>query len=400
VTGDAGLEHPSIHSAASAALGYLYQADCGLFELIRRSRDEPNISMTFEFLDDVAFESAGRATELLQTKHHVNRTATLSDASPDLWRSVRSWLDVLSTHKLDSKDVALTLLTTAHGPSDGIAGALRPGAGRDVQVALTRMERTASTSKSKDNGTAYQAFLGLNREQRVAFVSSIVILDAARPIDEVGTSIAREVRHAAEERLRPALVTRLMGWWHDRIISALRAPAHGIEAREVELAIDDLREQFKADNLPIDDWQIGEDGGELSKDDRIFLRQLQLVAANSRVMELALRDYKRAFLQRSRWLNDELTTMPELERYESRLIDEWEHQRALMDDDTGNEVAAQRAGLILFRDLHNADVRIRERCAAPFVLRGSLHLLADDLRVGWHPEFLSRLRHLLEGTAS
>jgi hypothetical protein len=28
--------------------------------------------------------------------------------------------------------------------------------------------------------------------------------------------------------------------------------------------------------------------------------------------------------------------------------------------------------------------------------RGSLHLLADDRRVGWHPDFEARLQELLE----
>jgi hypothetical protein len=32
--------------------------------------------------------------------------------------------------------------------------------------------------------------------------------------------------------------------------------------------------------------------------------------------------------------------------------------------------------------------------------RGSFHMLADELRVGWHPEFLARLRHLLEPEAA
>jgi hypothetical protein len=28
--------------------------------------------------------------------------------------------------------------------------------------------------------------------------------------------------------------------------------------------------------------------------------------------------------------------------------------------------------------------------------RGSFHILADELRVGWHPEFMDRLQQVLE----
>jgi hypothetical protein len=31
----------------------------------------------------------------------------------------------------------------------------------------------------------------------------------------------------------------------------------------------------------------------------------------------------------------------------------------------------------------------------PFVTRGSLHMLADEQHVGWHPEFRTRLAGLL-----
>ncbi|KUJ38764.1 hypothetical protein ADL25_21070 [Streptomyces sp. NRRL F-5122] len=39
---------------------------------------------------------------------------------------------------------------------------------------------------------------------------------------------------------------------------------------------------------------------------------------------------------------------------------------------------------------------IRPGCDEPFVSKGSFHILADDLRVGWHVDFLSRLMTILE----
>jgi len=46
-------------------------------------------------------------------------------------------------------------------------------------------------------------------------------------------------------------------------------------------------------------------------------------------------------------------------------------------------------------------IAIRPLVTDPFVTRGSLHMLADGLRVGWHPEFKERLAHLLaQGEAS
>ena len=50
---------------------------------------------------------------------------------------------------------------------------------------------------------------------------------------------------------------------------------------------------------------------------------------------------------------------------------------------------------ILSHLAENAQARIRERYNEPFMVRGTLHELADGRRVGWHPRFEARLEALL-----
>jgi hypothetical protein len=38
---------------------------------------------------------------------------------------------------------------------------------------------------------------------------------------------------------------------------------------------------------------------------------------------------------------------------------------------------------------------VRPKVSAPFVLRGSLHLLAEDLQIGWHPDWVARMQQIL-----
>lgn len=66
------------HSAASSALGYLYQVRYALLEALRRLRKEQEFLVSIETLDDVVFEEAGEAPELLQTKHHLNKVGDLT----------------------------------------------------------------------------------------------------------------------------------------------------------------------------------------------------------------------------------------------------------------------------------------------------------------------------------
>lgn len=76
-------------SAAASALGYLYQVRYGLVLLLEAKN--PASALSLEKIDDVAFEESGDPTQMLQFKHRLDRTATLTDSSTDLWKTLRVW---------------------------------------------------------------------------------------------------------------------------------------------------------------------------------------------------------------------------------------------------------------------------------------------------------------------
>lgn len=99
---------------------------------LRRLKIDDDFVISLETLDDVTFETrGGKPEELLQTKHHRNRESTLTDASEDLWKSLRVWFEG-HTAKTIPPDTALHLLTTETAPAGSIAARLRSDDGRDV----------------------------------------------------------------------------------------------------------------------------------------------------------------------------------------------------------------------------------------------------------------------------
>jgi hypothetical protein len=84
------------YSAAPSALGYLAQVEYALLLVLRRLDVELEFDVSIETLDDIIFHDGGDATELLQTKHRVDRTASLSNSRKSrpvhtaLWCEVRT----------------------------------------------------------------------------------------------------------------------------------------------------------------------------------------------------------------------------------------------------------------------------------------------------------------------
>jgi len=390
--------------ASSSFLGYLYQARLALLLTLRKTKRDPGLQVSIERFDDVSFDEAGTPLERIQTKHHIGKTASLTDRSSDLWRTLRVWSEDILKGDLDPSSIILTLMTTGAAPANTAASYLR-ASGRDVREASRILLQVADTGGNVENESGYAAFLQLSKTDRAMLLNAINILDSAPSISTVETEIADELFYVVDRKHLTGFLERVEGWWFRKVMQQLQARDRiPIFGQQVEAEIEEIREQYHADNLTID-FVSQEPPEAISSDSdgRLFVEQLRLISViNSRIAD-AIRDYYRAFQQRSLWLREDQIVVEELEKYEVRLIEEWKRYRDSLIDDlpaTVDEKDRKKVG----RDLYNwaqfeADIPIRPRCREPYVLRGSYHMLSDIGKVGWHPDFLERLKKVLS-TAS
>ena len=162
----------------------------------------------------------------------------------------------------------------------------------------------------------------------------------------------------------------------------------------MQAKIYEITRQYGDDNLPIEFWDLEEvEEAELDPKDRVFLEQLRLLQYQSATLCLALKDYYKASMQRSSWLRQGLVYANELDTYEHRLTDAWEHAFAQMQEDLTDY------GIPTEQEKINAGKkRIRQGVNAPYVMQGTYHHLANSLTIGWHIDFFEKLKHILKGT--
>ena len=97
---------------------------------------------------------------------------------------------------------------------------------------------------------------------------------------------------------------------------------------------------------------------ELKKDQRVFIQQLRLINGNNALLCRAIKNYYRAYRQRSCWIRDDLLLPNELEDYEKKLVDEWDEVRAHLDDDHD----AVKQGKCLYDKTMDRSINIRKCC--------------------------------------
>jgi hypothetical protein len=272
--------------------------------------------------------------------------------------------------------------------------------GRDESEALKRLTQTATTSASDTNEPAYALYRALSDAERHSLLGAVIIAPKAPNIANVGEDIRAEARLAVRREQLDSFVIRLEGWWFTRVLRQLiddtTAPILSIE---LEAELNDLREQFQRDALPVDQDIFESEIDTPAYEDAVFVHQVRLTEVGGARILTAIRDYYRAFAQRSRWMREELLLVGELDTYERLLREEWELQFARVADELGEDAAeeAKRAAAQrVYAWVEDSRYPIRPQVQHPSVTRGSFHILANTLKVGWHPEFMLRLEYLLE----
>lgn len=387
-------------SAGPSMLGYLYQVRVALLWAIRQSRIG-DFSVSVETLDDVSFDHGGDPIAVLQTKHSINSTSGLGDLSPELWKTLRVWMTGLSTGEVPqtaAKFLISTAATTA-GTACALLG-LDPDS-RDVSTASARLVHAATTSTNTDLKDIFIAFLALQTVDRERLLSRVYVVANQPNADAINSQLRADLYHVSLHHQELA-VQMLEGWWFRRIVQELVHVGNGISRAEIDAEISDIQESLKRDALPID--------GEIDSlmialeqlpefSNRPFYRQVELVGAGPTRIRNAITSYLQAFRQRSAWTRDELLFDADLRQYDQRLMTEWELLRAQVCDELGPEPGEEemaKAGRAILKWAEDAPIQIRAGVNVPWVCRGSLHMLADDRKVGWHPDFEARLHAIFD----
>lgn len=390
----------SNHQASEQMIGYLYQVRYALALLL--DNDNSDFQISIERFDDVAFSQDGEPRQLIQLKHHVQNLGNLTDASTDLWRTLKVWIDTICEMPDILNETKFLIITTAIAPDETAASCLKDNNNRDIDSAYGKLKNVSDKSKNKDHEKYYDAFSKTDETIMKRLLAQTYIIDNASNIIDVEKIFRKQIRYTCVPKYENPICERLEGWWYKKAVEALSSddPIF-ITQNQVRSLIVSISQEYTDENLPIDVFDI-EDFQEcdLGADEKIFNEQLKLISIGSRRMQMALRDYYRAFKQRANWIRNDLIYVNELGKYEERLIDEWEHSFAAMEDDLTECVGVTedekiKAGRKLFNDIEKQDIRIRPKCQEAFVMRGSYHILANQLRVGWHKEFYDRLKELL-----
>lgn len=384
-------------SAQEPSLGYYHQIRFSLY-LLLKNKEKDNPCILLENLDDVVVEDIN-GVDLYQTKLHINSITNLTDRSADFWKTIRVWSESIASNLLDVESTIFTLITTANIGSDSFVKNFKTDCSEpDLVEVLSKMLQICEETSNKTNKKGYEAFKSLSTEQQKKFIDNITIIDSSLSIEDTLSVLKQELKFSAPVGKIDIFLERLEGWWFQQCIFMLCAQKDSISLNELHQKISDIRETFQQDNLP-DDFAnpINIDEAELPDyEDRIFIRQLKLIAIRSNMLRNAISDFRRAFDQRSKWLRENLTNIGEYDKFEKLLQDYWNNIFSIVKDECEglSDAELEKIGNDFYKKYYVDTVppyKIRDKFQSQYLTRGSCHMLADDKKIGWHPNFKTLL---------
>jgi hypothetical protein len=173
-----GIGTGNQYGAGPSLLGYLYQCRLALLLTLRKTKRDPGLQVSIERFDDVSFDEGASALERIQTKHHLRKPGSLSDRSPDLWKTLRVWSDGVVNRAIDLSTSALTIITTGKASPGTAASYLRDN-NRDPSLAgriLGKIAADGTKESQHENHAAYVAYDGLpsaDQESKEIFIPGL-----------------------------------------------------------------------------------------------------------------------------------------------------------------------------------------------------------------------------------
>lgn len=388
------------HAATDSAIGYYHQ---GLYALVVLLDAGDGARVSVETADDVTLEDGG--SHLHQLKHSLDPSSSFTIKTDGLWKTVKAWCD-----RTPAADEILVLATCAPLPDGSdLAELTRPGVARSVallksfddEASRVRTERDAPLPPGKEKPYAKrapgcEAWLGLTRENRQSLLDKMLLVPSSFTAANVPVEVAKRLKCVLAD-VRARLVERLIEWWDRQVVlSLLEKRQRWLSKTELLAHIEQLIIEHSSRGLPDDV------AGQLPPDINAemtgkMVRQIELVAGGpARIRRAAVARW-RVRTQRERWLLDDFSIAAELDQFDGSLVERWQDRFEPMQYDCrcADETVCSKRGLEILdwshQTAHTEVPPIRPLFTAEFLVQGTYQQLADEERVGWHPNYQTLL---------
>lgn len=388
------------HSAAGQMAGYLFQPERALYWLAKSPRGS---AVGVELADDVVVNlRQGYPTEVIleQLKSSTSSYVPFSDKGKDLWNTLHLWLELLEANVVDVGKTKFHLVSNRQIKKDSIAYLIAAKQIKDCLAVMKQVKKDPSDT-IKDH---VNYVLSPSRAELLNRLLNQIEVDDGSDVTDLKGRILDEL-NLPDTMPQDDIYNALLGWIHEVVVERIKANQEPLIDKTA------FSERLYSITAKLSKQNAVEKAARLipiSKADReaqrasIFVRQLMLIAFEQEDNEIleAIDDYLRCEAERVRLTTEGKITREDFVEFDDRLKKIWSR--------IFNRIKRQfkeKLPISQGQDIYNETIGVdrRETLAGrptieTYLTSGRYHFLANNLSVGWHPDYLNLLQEKRKGS--
>lgn len=380
------------HTASGQALGYYFQLERALSWI---AKSPWGSSVGIETEDDVVIELTSGAKIYEQDKSSTSSIFPFSTNKIDFWKTLLIWLNGLKSKEIQCVEPHPTFyMVTNKIASNQLAVEIgRAESDQEINNVIIKLREAANNTPEgiKDTVTKVIEF---NNSQLSYLIKNIKFYDGSSSINKMNLASDLQLPKDDED----FYIERLIGYVFNIAVEAWRNNKPAIIERDDFMRLkntlisDRFKDTFNEETVRVADIVID---NERQNGKSTYIKQLELIELNDDEIRLAIEDFlksskartimaKKGYIEEQSLVNtnNELTrrwTTISRQKKRTQLTYKW------TDIDLGQEIYDSTLG-------YKATIN-GYPTRNYFLTNGIYHLLANDLKVGWHPNFEKLLKN-------
>lgn len=375
-------------SAPGQYLGFALQPVRLCYHLLNCSDDA---CVSLEYLDDVAVHYPDGRIILEQTKSALTHNP-LSNWSEDFWKTISNWIDIVTVNDICLSKVSFRYYVTPAKNIGTICSLFHNSKNDDdIKKLMFFLQSELKKLKSEPACMKYiSRFLNATQEEQKAIITNLVIEnDRIDPLDSI------------RKCLKPTIAEELIELTCRYAIGMAKEKADGLirNKQNAVISVQEFRRVFinfvQKNNIPgylqpLSTEINNSDAEALLKRAPTFIKQLKLIELRQDRQLRAVSDLLKTDANITMWAENGLIFEQNISEWHNSLLRQYD---AICDDIEvcHSDKSEISRGKVIYSRCSATKVSFDNKIVPEYFTNGGFNLLADDLRLGWHPNYIELL---------
>lgn len=375
-------------------LGYALQTPRLLHHLLRAGKGDV---VALEFVGDTSVHTELGPRLVEEAKSSTSGSNPLSNRAIPLWKTLAGWACAVDEGKLDPRNTNFVLWVAQpyHGEfAEAMSGVSTVKEGREL---LDRMQLYFDSNGLRKDNTAVAAFIrrffAIDHGKLAELLVSFAL---QRGSGQINDDLLRMIEHRFFViESADVILEQLLGWIESKVLESLekrQLAAISYDAFYVQ-AVAIMRRYHQSQVLISYAKEPSIEEREAELRTRRFVKQLRLIFDEDNDFDEfieAVVCFLKARSDQTAWADRGDVQPSSFDGLVGNLRSNWRHCRQLVDLDHGAE-GSRAKGVRIYLNCVRYRCRLQNLELPDHFVQGSYHALADDLIVGWHPEYRALL---------